>query len=87
MTIKEEQRIVDAYKGVMRTVCAFYSEGKYQDKSKAVACFNTAREFMLASFPKTYKGRSFDNNILNDCLRDYGIDRAEFIEYMLRNRW
>lgn len=87
MTIKEEQRIVDAYKGAIRSVCVYFSEGTHQDREKAATCCNMAVHFMRACFPKTYVGKEYDNNILNDCLRDYGIDRTEFVEFMLRNRW
>ena len=87
MDMKTEKEIIKCYASLMRTVCVYYTEGDFQNKDKAVACFETASHFMKACFPKTYKGTEYDNNILNDALKAYGVDRAEFIEFMLRNRW
>ena len=87
MDIKTEKAVVDNYASLMRAVCVYYKEGNHKNKDKALACFNTAMCFMRACFPKTYKGKEYDNMILNDTLRVYKIDRAEFVGFMLRDRW
>ena len=83
MDIKTEKAVVDTYAGIMRTVCVYYTEGNHRNKDKAAACFNTAIHFMRACFPKTYKGKEYDNWVLNDALKVYKVDRAEFVEFML----
>ena len=86
MTAKEEQRIADTYARIIRTVCVYYTE-EPTAKKQAVACFNTAVEFMRACFPKTYIGKEYNNHVLNDIVRQYNINREEFIDFMLKKRW